>query len=100
MAVMAVSRMARAGWRRVLACSWLRISGEAFTRAHEPGVLPVTAIEDWVRARVWRAPLRTPAQLRQLQFHCGNPPPAAEPRTRILTSNRNLRARAPRPEGG
>jgi hypothetical protein len=25
------------------------------------------------------APARTPAQLRQLQFHCGKPPPAAVP---------------------
>jgi hypothetical protein len=28
--------------------------------------------------------LRTPSQLGQLQFHWGNPPPAAEPRTLIL----------------
>jgi hypothetical protein len=28
--------------------------------------------------------LRKPAQLRQLQFHCGKPPPAAEPSTRIF----------------
>jgi hypothetical protein len=27
--------------------------------------------------------LRTPSQFGQLQFHCGNPPPAAEPRTLI-----------------
>jgi hypothetical protein len=27
--------------------------------------------------------VRTPAQLKQPQFHCGKPPPAAEPRTRI-----------------
>ena len=26
----------------------------------------------------------TPAQFRQLQFHCGNPPPAADPSTRIF----------------
>jgi hypothetical protein len=24
--------------------------------------------------------------LRQLQFHCGNPPPAADPKTRIFTA--------------
>jgi hypothetical protein len=44
-------------------------------------------MEDCVRARVCSDPLRTPAQLRQLQFHCGNPPPAAEPRTRIFTAD-------------
>src|SRR5277367_7051637 len=60
------------------------MSGEALTRAHALGVSPQTAIEDCVRARVCTAPLRTPAQLRQLQFHCGKPPPAAEPNTRIL----------------
>jgi hypothetical protein len=60
------------------------MSGEALTRAHALGVSPQTAIEDCVRARVCTAPLRTPAQLRQLQFHCGKPPPAAEPNTRIF----------------
>ena len=30
------------------------------------------------------APLRTSAELRPLQFHCGKPPPAAEPRTLII----------------
>jgi hypothetical protein len=40
-----------------------------------------TAIDDWVRARVRIVPWRRPAQLRQLQFHCGKPPPAAEPST-------------------
>lgn len=29
-------------------------------------------------------PSRTPRQLGQLQFHCGKPPPAAEPRTRTF----------------
>jgi hypothetical protein len=42
------------------------------------------AREDWVRERARTVPLRTPAQLRQLQFHCGKPPPAADPRTRIF----------------
>ena len=43
-------------------------------------------IEDCVRARARTVPLRTPVQLRQLQFHWGNPPPAAEPSTRIFTT--------------
>jgi hypothetical protein len=29
-------------------------------------------------------PFRTPSQLGQLQFHCGKPPPAAEPSTLTL----------------
>ena len=45
-------------------------------------------LDDWVRARARIVPLRTPAQLRQLQFHCGNPPPAAEPSTRIFIAGR------------
>src|ERR1700756_2874726 len=60
------------------------MSGDAFTSAHAPGELPGTAIEDCVRARVCTVPLRTPSQLRQLQFHCGKPPPAEEPSTRIF----------------
>jgi len=47
--------------------------------------LDETAIDDWVRALAATVPLRTPAQLRQLQFHCGKPPPAAEPSTMIFT---------------
>jgi len=43
---------------------------------------PLSAIEDCVRGRAFNVPRRTPSQLRQLQFHCGNPPPAAEPSTR------------------
>src|SRR5690348_5904110 len=41
-------------------------------------------MEDCVLLRALRVPPRTPAQLRQLQFHCGKPPPAADPRTRIF----------------
>ena len=40
-----------------------------------------TKIDDWVRALAFTVPARTPAQLRQLQFHCGKPPPAEEPST-------------------
>ena len=84
MPTMAVSRIVRAGCSTGFACNWARMSGDAFTNAQALPASPVTAIEDWVRARVWREPLRTPAQLRQLQFHCGKPPPAAEPNTRIF----------------
>src|SRR5215467_3346104 len=78
------------------------MSGEALTSAQEAcaatarAALPppptagplLTAMEDWVRERVRTVPLRTPEQLRQLQFHCGKPPPAADPRTRIFTVHR------------
>jgi len=64
------------------------MSGEALTSTHSVllAVLSaVTAIDDCVRARARIVPLRTPAQLPQLQFHCGKPPPAADPSTRIFT---------------
>ncbi|MEJ1965922.1 MAG: hypothetical protein WDO56_31985 [Gammaproteobacteria bacterium] len=36
-------------------------------------------------------PLRTPEQFGQLQFHCGKPPPAADPSTRIfIAGSRSL----------
>jgi hypothetical protein len=62
------------------------ISGEALTSAQETPTLPATAIEDWVRACARSVPFRKPAQLLQLQFHCGKPPPAADPSTRIFTA--------------
>lgn len=64
------------------------MSGEALTRTQEASSLPETAIEDWVRARARKVPARYPAQFAQLQFHWGNPPPAADPSTRIFTKKR------------
>jgi len=61
------------------------------TNAHELSEPPATAIEDCVRARERCVPLRNPAQLLQLQFHCGKPPPAADPSTRIFTVVRRQR---------
>ena len=46
-----------------------------------PRPLPATQMEDWVRGVARTVPARTPAQLRQLQFHWGKPPPAEAPRT-------------------
>ena len=45
--------------------------------------LSLMAMDDWVRALALSVPARRPAQLAQLQFHCGKPPPAAEPRIRM-----------------
>ena len=55
---------------------------------HSSGCWPEIAIEDWVRGSASMAPLRTPEQLRQLQFHWGNPPPAADPSMVIFTIQR------------
>ena len=41
----------------------------------------LTAMADWVRAAACSVPARNPRHCGQLQFHCGNPPPAPEPRT-------------------
>ena len=60
------------------------MSGEALKRTQSGPPLE-TAIEDCVRRRAFMVPLRTPSQLGQLQFHWGKPPPAADPKTRILT---------------
>jgi len=56
-----------------------RRSGEAPTRNQRLG-RGEKAIWVCERGRVRREPLRNPEQLRQEQFHCGNPPSAAEPR--------------------
>src|SRR5690606_153872 len=47
----------------------------------------LTAADDWVRGCRPGTPRRTSAQLRQLQFHCGKPPPAAEPNTLIIITS-------------
>ena len=44
-------------------------------------LMPLLAIDDCVRGRA-RTPARAASHVPQRQFHCGNPPPAAEPRTR------------------
>jgi len=36
-------------------------------------------------------------QLKQLQFHCGNPPPAAEPKTRICITTQKRKGRDKNP---
>jgi len=64
------------------------MSGEALISTHSSGCWPEIAIEDCVRGNASMVPLRTPEQLRQLQFHWGNPPPAADPSTVIFTIQR------------
>ncbi|GGY97363.1 hypothetical protein GCM10007388_33810 [Pseudoduganella plicata] len=62
------------------------MSGEALISSQSVS-LDETAIDDCVRGVAATVPLRTPRQLRQLQFHWGKPPPAADPRTMILTGD-------------
>src|SRR5882757_11354542 len=60
------------------------MSGDTLTSAQAAASRPRMAMDDWVRARARTVPARSPAQLRQLQFHWGNPPPAAAPSTLIF----------------
>jgi len=46
-----------------------------------------TAIEDWVLIEVPFSLDLTALLTSELQFHCGEPPPAADPKTRIFISN-------------
>src|SRR5262245_20782439 len=80
----AVSRSDRPGCSSGKARNCARRSGEALNSTQSAFPL-VTTMDDWVRGRVRKVPLRTPSQFGQLQFHWGKPPPAAEPRTRIRT---------------
>src|SRR5689334_12315176 len=57
----------------------MRTSGEALIRNHRRWSA-LTATDDWVRGTP--APERTAVHTGQPQFHCGEPPPAAEPSTR------------------
>src|SRR3712207_9089699 len=61
------------------------MSGEALSRTHRRRSA-LTAIDDWVRGRAGRDPSRTARHGGQAQFHCGYPPPAAEPSTRTHMS--------------
>jgi hypothetical protein len=56
MAAMALSRIARPGCKSGFARNCARMSGDAFTNAQESP--PVTAMEDWVRARARKVPAR------------------------------------------
>ena len=89
---MPLSRALRAGCKTGVFFICVRISGEALINAQSARPLP-TMIEDCVRGCALIVPWRTPMQLKQLQFHCGNPPPAAEPKTRIcITTQKRKKA--------
>src|SRR5206468_8311031 len=70
------------GGKRSICC---RTSVDALRSTQcSPSLL--TATLSWVRGIAFKVPARTPRQLGQPQFHWGNPPPAAEPRTRMRIS--------------
>src|SRR5262245_9630995 len=64
------------------------ISGDALIKNQDsPSALRAT--DSCVRGRTL-PPIRRPSrQLKQPQFHCGAPPPAAEPRTRTFTAGQS-----------
>nr|GLK33758.1 hypothetical protein GCM10017611_06010 [Rhodococcus wratislaviensis] len=57
------------------------MSGEALSRNHCCRSA-LTAIDDWERELQGRDPVRAARHGGHVQFHCGNPPPAADPSTR------------------
>jgi hypothetical protein len=65
------------------------MSGEALNRNH-CFRSALTAIDDWERATQGREPVRTARHGGHPQFHCGNPPPAADPSTRTHTIDHSL----------
>src|SRR2546423_2793274 len=73
---------------------WVRKSGLADTRNQmlEPGSGEKASCV-CERARALRLPSRRPLQLWQTQFHWGNPPPAAEPRTLTRIEIRTINQR-------
>jgi hypothetical protein len=52
------------------------MSGEALNSTPSALASGRMKIDDCVRGLARSVPARTPVQLRQLQFHCGKPPPA------------------------
>ena len=62
--------------------NWVRRSGDAPSKNQ---IWPSGEKASWVCVRdvAFRVPERRLEQLRQPQFHCGKPPPAAEPRILI-----------------
>ena len=79
-------RLPACGWSCGVAWICWRRSGDAFNSSQRsPSAL--TAKDDCVRASAAGSFARARLQFPQLQFHCGNPPPAAAPKTRICTAN-------------
>jgi hypothetical protein len=60
------------------------MSGEQFRIVHDLPLAPDTASDDCVRRTTLGSPSQNKAHIRQRQFHCGKPPPAALPVTMIF----------------
>ena len=63
----------RRGWIGGKLSIWARISGEALMR-NQSSPSALTATDSWVRGVARIAPVRTPRQLGQPQFHWGSRP--------------------------
>jgi len=95
---MPVSRIPLAGCNTLESLSCVRISGDVLNNSQSVPVDEM-AMEDWVRELDLLMPLRWFEHWLQLQFHCGNPPPAADPKTRIFNEFRLLNRPTRAPDG-
>src|SRR5215207_7186681 len=90
-ALMGLPRGDPSGRKAGVAAICSRISGEQFRSTHEFPLAPCTAREDWVRLVTRGSLSQYKAHIRQRQFHCGKPPPAAVPVTMIFNKSSVLR---------
>src|SRR6185369_14902953 len=85
------------GWSSGVSLICLRMSGEALSNT-QLAPSAETASEDCSLALYPATPARTLAECKPLQFHCGNPPPAADPRTlMIIDFDMVTRSGSPKP---
>src|SRR5258708_14060133 len=73
-------RGSRRGWRIERPWTCGRRSGEALIR-NQRSPSPLTASDAWLRGIASASPARARRQASAFEFHWGNPPPAAAPRT-------------------
>ena len=74
------------GTRQGVASICCRKSGDAFSKS-QFAPSPETAIDACVRGRAAGSPDRARLHAAEPEFHCGNPPPAAAPRTTTCTAS-------------
>src|SRR6201996_2008520 len=82
-AAIGLSRKPLRGWSARVAAIWARRSGDALMSTH-CSPFADTAMLAWLRGLTRGSPAQAKLQTGQRQFHCGNPPPAAEPRTTAI----------------
>ena len=71
------------GWSSLVSNICWRMSGEAFNSTQSFS-FALTAMDDWLLGATNSWPPRASFELGALQFHCGKPPPAPDPRTFIF----------------